>query len=219
MIPALPGLHGIVDLQGRFLSISNQFANYIGYQSSEDLLGQGVTYKDVKTSAIELVDIFYDEDKFVTKSKNELKQIAYCGYQEGMRWLLGSKQPIYNESGQVQSIGMSYIDITSTELANYYSRLHHGNKSKQLVYYIKASFENKLFTRRESECLYYILRGKSASMIGKLLNISKRTVESHIENIKNKLVCDTKSQVIEQAMDLGYYYIIPDSILNQITSV
>lgn len=42
-------------------------------------------------------------------------------------------------------------------------------------------------TNRELECLHYFAIGKSSSEIGELLDISKRTVESHIKNIKSKV--------------------------------
>ncbi len=41
-------------------------------------------------------------------------------------------------------------------------------------------------SKREQECLFYVLREKTAKQIAKILGLSFRTVEFYIENIKNK---------------------------------
>ncbi len=50
---------------------------------------------------------------------------------------------------------------------------------------------------RENECLLYLSKGQSFKEIASNLNISSRTVESHLSNIKNKLNCYSKSQIID----------------------
>jgi DNA-binding CsgD family transcriptional regulator len=54
--------------------------------------------------------------------------------------------------------------------------------------------------KRETECLFYILEGKSNKEIAKYMKISFRTVENYVENIKHKLNCSTKSEVILSAL-------------------
>ena len=51
-------------------------------------------------------------------------------------------------------------------------------------------------TAREVECLGELTTGSTAKMIARKLNISPRTVEAHIANIKQKLDCHHKSQLI-----------------------
>jgi DNA-binding CsgD family transcriptional regulator len=50
-------------------------------------------------------------------------------------------------------------------------------------------------TTRENECLYYLLAGKSAKQTAAILNISQRTVEFHLDNIKLKAGCRTKIEL------------------------
>lgn len=50
-------------------------------------------------------------------------------------------------------------------------------------------FGNLYLTDREFECVKYLARGKTAEEICIILNISKRTVETHIKNIKRKMNC------------------------------
>lgn len=48
---------------------------------------------------------------------------------------------------------------------------------------------NPHLTARELQCIDYLSLGKTAEEIAIILNISKRTVESHVQNIKQKLNC------------------------------
>lgn len=51
-------------------------------------------------------------------------------------------------------------------------------------------------TPRERQCLELFKQGKTAQMTGAILGLSQRTVESYFENIKNKLGCTTKADLL-----------------------
>lgn len=51
-------------------------------------------------------------------------------------------------------------------------------------------------TKREKEIGYLLVEGKTAREVGEILFISKRTAELHIANIKDKLNCRKKSELI-----------------------
>jgi DNA-binding CsgD family transcriptional regulator len=55
---------------------------------------------------------------------------------------------------------------------------------------------------RETEIASHLLEGNTALDIAALLHLSKRTVEHHIERLKNKLNCDSKTDLIKKAWDL-----------------
>lgn len=58
-------------------------------------------------------------------------------------------------------------------------------------------------TLRENQCLIELIKGKTAKEIAKKLHISCRTVESHLENVKGKLGCRNKSELIEKIYQKG----------------
>lgn len=74
----------------------------------------------------------------------------------------------------------------------------------------KALLELKGFRH----CVFLLIRGKSAKEIEALLSISKRTVESYIENIKNKMDCRNKAEILVKAVLNSYHNHIP-ARLNQ----
>ncbi len=67
-------------------------------------------------------------------------------------------------------------------------------------------------TERESECLFYLLRGKTAKGIGQILGISGKTVENYVEKLKLKFSCFRKSDLISKSIEMGYMNIIPEKI-------
>lgn len=71
-------------------------------------------------------------------------------------------------------------------------------KNKSLTSYgLGSKHENVYFTRRESECMVLLLKGKTISSVAKLLKLSPRTVEYYIKNMKSKLGCRTKFELID----------------------
>lgn len=50
-------------------------------------------------------------------------------------------------------------------------------------------------SKKEVECIRWMIAGKSSGEIANILSISKRTVETHMNNIKQKLNCYKQFQV------------------------
>jgi len=73
----------------------------------------------------------------------------------------------------------------------------------------KDTYLGAKLSYRQSQCLYHLLRGKSAAVTGKILGLSQKTVEYYIDEIKNKMMCGTKTEIIEKSIERGYFDIIP----------
>lgn len=73
-------------------------------------------------------------------------------------------------------------------------------------YYLKHDNEDVYLTRRESECLKWCLNGKSSDEIAIIMAISKRTVETHIDNVKEKLRCNKQFQLGYKLAKSGWLY-------------
>jgi DNA-binding CsgD family transcriptional regulator len=72
------------------------------------------------------------------------------------------------------------------------------------VRHIRAPAEDCLrVTRRESQVLGWIAEGKSDWAIGRILNISGKTVNFHVENAKRKFGVCTRVQAVVAAMREG----------------
>lgn len=63
------------------------------------------------------------------------------------------------------------------------------------------NFSNPL-TRREQEVIEQLLKGYSAAEIGARLFLSKRTVENHLERLKDKFDCNSKAELIQKSREM-----------------
>lgn len=70
-------------------------------------------------------------------------------------------------------------------------------------FYINTFRGDVYLTKREIECIHWILMGKSAEEIGIILKCSKRTVEIHLNNTKHKLGVSKIAQVTKMVIDSG----------------
>jgi DNA-binding CsgD family transcriptional regulator len=75
--------------------------------------------------------------------------------------------------------------------------LQHDFKNSKLDYSDLYKSMYPFLTNQEINCLELMMRGKTSKMMGKLLNISHRTVETHVEHIKNKLNIQSKPELID----------------------
>lgn len=71
-----------------------------------------------------------------------------------------------------------------------------GTKSL-VVYGLGNKYSGKYFTKREAECMALLLKGKTIHSVAIMLKISPRTVEYYIKNMKAKLGCRTKFELID----------------------
>lgn len=63
--------------------------------------------------------------------------------------------------------------------------------------------EEVYLTKRQAECAVYSLNGLTSKQIGKLLNLSYRTVESYIDNVKEKLGANSKEELDQEITRAG----------------
>lgn len=66
---------------------------------------------------------------------------------------------------------------------------------------MQEKFQIKL-SKREAECLHYLIAGKTMKETSILLDLSPRTVEGYITRLKNKTGCTFKSELITLLQDI-----------------
>jgi len=74
------------------------------------------------------------------------------------------------------------------------------NGEWELVEPAPATARRHLLTPREREVLWWVAQGKSASQIGKILRITKRTVDEHTQKAVRKLGAANRTQAVAIAL-------------------
>ena len=64
--------------------------------------------------------------------------------------------------------------------------------------------EDHYLTHREAQCMLLFIRGKTVDKVAKCLALSPRTVEYYLNNMKVKLKCRTKSELIGRIMETRF---------------
>ena len=98
--------------------------------------------------------------------------------------------------GQKASI-LSDTDKECETLSNSASKKRLQNKSSLTRYKLGANYKGIYFTKREAECMKWLLVGKTHSSIATILKLSPRSIEYYISNMRTKLGCRTKYQLID----------------------
>jgi len=70
---------------------------------------------------------------------------------------------------------------------------------------VRATKKTEVLTRREQEVAALIARGLTNREIAKLLVITERTAETHVQHILNKLGVNSRAQVAAWAVEYGLY--------------
>lgn len=87
--------------------------------------------------------------------------------------------------------------------------LPHKNNSidlQKLLSFKKVYLENGLtLSAREVACANSLVQGKSARIIAEELSLSPRTIETHLQHLKEKLQCHTKAELIQKIKALSLY--------------
>jgi DNA-binding CsgD family transcriptional regulator len=66
-------------------------------------------------------------------------------------------------------------------------------------YYLDEPFAGVYFTQQEARCLLHCKENSRYKSISQALNISERTVEFYLKNMRHKLSCKTKKDLLSKS--------------------
>ena len=115
-------------------------------------------------------------------------------------------------SGNVLGINCHSVEIINPNINHLFNYLMHQSPQDNYTFCLNKQMPEYGLTKREKEVLFFIAKGKTAKAIGKAIDISPKTVACHMERIKKKLNCRTKSEVIDKAYHLGFSQLVPSSL-------
>lgn len=213
-IHGLNSFFGIFDHESNYLFINKTGADWLGFKNPESAIGK--SHFDINCPAVELAPVWVAQDKKTLAGVQERFVGFNCYAGDSWRFVLVQKS-IYNDDQGHTEILCQVSDITHTSLSSashfiYKEFLSSSQfKRKQFSYVIDEKFCNTL-SKRQSECLFFLLRGKTSKEIAKYVGLSYRTVEKHIEGIKLKFSCETRNQLIEKSIAEGFFNFIPETL-------
>lgn len=183
--------------KGEYIFCNAKLAEAAGFDSPEQMLGK----TDYEACWRKQASSFQTVDNEVINGKSYVNDYIELSSKQKRIPILVTKSQLLNDRGHcIGTIG-SCIE-TVPKLPSYCNGREHLPEKR---YYLGNDI---YFTRREITILQGLLLGHSNKKIGLTNSISPRTVESHINNIKQKLQCRTRGDIIITAIKLGLIYFI-----------
>ncbi|MCH9644545.1 MAG: helix-turn-helix transcriptional regulator [Gammaproteobacteria bacterium] len=181
----------------------------------------GLSSYELKAPTSKSAPEFERQFRKVIDTGQPLTMLDIHTYSDGtIRFFYSFKTPICSFNQDIKGCYTKCVEIDSTAGLNISANIigsfsHFTNTKKPISISLELIEAYTLLnlTKRESECLYYLIRGRSNNDIGHILNISRRTVDTHTDNIKLKLDVNTRTDIIDHAFAQGLINQIPRSIV------
>lgn len=219
------GYWGCKNVDSVFLYANEEYGKIIGVKHHQDVVGR--TDFDMPCDTVACASAFREQDKEVMLTQSVVRILDIHPFANGWSAYLTTKRPLYDHQGRVMGTIFHGEDITSPrmiELGTLLGRVHTGDVQvgslSQGSYRVGELGDRHIrLTARESEVLFFLIRGQSAKKVAEILNMSMRTVEDHIGTLRRKFCATSKSSLIEGAIYLGYLRYIPKALLSRQLSV
>jgi len=212
----LPGLVFAKDLNLNYVGMNKNLLSLLNLNNDDLVIGNN----DYHLQWQQYADIYQAEDKFIINKKKSYQFIEPLLLDDKKELISIVKKSLnYDENNnpigvigtiislKAKTAVKSMCKLTQYDFANGF------NKGRNSYIICDEIFSDLNLSKRESECLFYLIHGKTAKLIAKQLNISTRTVESYINNLKYKLNCETKNDIIDRSIELGIMHFIPSQYL------
>ncbi len=197
-----PGLIFWKDKSLRYLGCNENFLSISGLVNSAEF----VKREDFDMPWRIYAEEYRSDDNLVLEGQ-QVERIEYLkDHQNIVTKVFVKKKPLLHKNKIIGVVGYTqYLAILTGKSDVLLSNQIHLNKDSVKKYYANLS-------HRESQCLFYSIRGLSCQAIANKLNLSERTIETYLINMKNKFNVNSKSELITAAINHGFNNIIPEGI-------
>lgn len=198
-LPELPFHLYSKDRKGIFLHCNDATARTAGYDSANEL--RGCTDYDLclpaTAAAVSSVDasiIYSGQPQLLIENVKLLNGREFSTF--------SFKLPLRTEMAKISGIfGLSFV-IKQEKLLAYIDQI--ADINHPCAESIHTAHGKQILTYRQQECLFYLVKGMTIKQIASELTLSPRTIEHHIESIKNKLQCHSRSELIAKALQQSF---------------
>lgn len=187
----------LLNLESDIQHINDSSIDACGFDSAFGLIGQSV--KKVLSKEDAAISMRDDQD-VLRHQRVKLYEHSMVVQHINRMSCVSVKAPVLNDLNKLIGIfGCTVILGKQTlpvalELMNLLGLIRSSRNDNDIK---KAYSHLNPFTSREAEILRHLACGLSAKMIADRLSISKRTVEHHVENMKAKVNCASRYELIE----------------------
>lgn len=214
ILDQLPGYIGWKDVHFHHGGCNRNLANILGLKDANDIIG--LPDEHFIPDDEELIKFHRKNDELAISGKTVKALLQSTRPYDGSCFY-SIKKPMLNKENKITGLIYHCQEFAKSEFLAELNNIDKKNAPSEMVlnhYYTHVNHNPFKLSVRELESLFFLLRGKSAKHIAKALQLSKRTIESYVEQIKNKFGCHTKTELLYLAITNGYMNIIPPRFLH-----
>lgn len=193
LISCMPGNVYWMDINHIYLGCNNNQLKSFGLKRFEFVgqLSSNVLKRFTDPSQV------VENDSRVLSTLKEQICIEEADINNQYRTYISQKNPIFSSDNKC--IGMMGISMDVSDKAS----RKHGEWLIDSINTYNAIKDLPKLTRRQAQCLHYVIHGFSIKDIASKLGLSPRTVEMHINILKDKFFCSTKAELVNKAISSG----------------
>ena len=186
----------------KYLFCNENLAEAAGLDSPSQIIGKTDYDKKKKKHA----DFYRRGDVKAISGETKVNIPEIQSRPKGIANILVTKTQLMDNNENCVGVIGSYVDITGYLLTKKEGKF---DLDKQR-FYLGEPFCNEYLTRRELEVFRYILYGYTLKKIASLLKISLLTARWYVHNLKIKLQCHSKAEIMSVAIKHGLTYVLEE---------
>lgn len=210
----------ITNLYHEYSHVTPSAALQSGYSKSDKMLG--TTIFDLKAPVVEIANFVHGLNLRVLESKKPIFLFDIGVYGGGLACCFTAKELYFSPDSYLVSGILTKATLLDKgaltpfifDLYKSIVRLNRADKFGGVAYEIVENYSELGLTNVESRVMFLLAHGKTAAKIAELSHRSMKTVEGHIEKIKNKLGVNRKEQLVEYMIYTNLIHRIPSSIVS-----
>lgn len=200
----LPSNAYLVNYDGSVIECNETQAKSMGKTKPTDLIGMNCYYDLADNESGENIKLVNQRICRTKKNSIVIEQVAI---HNELHTYLSYKTPISNSKNKAQDLlGISIKIDSNKKLPINFLEIKKCNLSTYKLIadaYCKSpmtKIEDKILTKIERTCLYYLICGQSLERIAHALKISRRTVEFYICKMQEKYHCKNTISLVIKAI-------------------
>lgn len=219
LLDHLSGLVFIKDIESHIVECTQGFSDHVKI-SKKDLIGK--SDDDLPWANYASLYRQHDEHALIGKTVDAFEPVPIDSHT--ILALRTVKRSIRDNTGEIIGVLAQsellpiqhHVGKLVSTLSVKDKKIATGSLGERRNYKYANYNETLKLTQRETECLFLLIRAKSAKEIAQFLEISPRTVETYIEQIKDKMGVSTRAEMMTKAIEMGMLEIIPknDMLIN-----
>ena len=221
----IPGAWSCKNKDFVIIYANQEYSKFVGASHPSEIIGK--TDFDMPHDTVNCAGLFRAQDVKVMETRKSIRILDIHPYTSlKLNAYIVTKSPLQDIEGEIigtilhaENINsLNYFEI-GTLLANLSTTIQNDRFYDQLNFSLNYTANSIKLTKRQSEVLFFLLRGKTVKQIAQILDISFRTIDQYLKELRLKFNVDTKYELIDKAILHGFLSTIPESLFNWHLSV